>query len=435
LFLLFNHQHPRQQHILTSLQTHGIRRGAVLVLGDDPEPFALQLDKRGFDVQSITLDHLKDMAQRSGKQVNSFKKPFDIIIVDNLLQFLPSPYTTIRLLKKQLVKGGILIVTSPNAARGKARLKILMGKNVYPLTDDEGLGGNMCLDYIKAFYREYTLGEIKTLLSQESFYVLKMDFMNGHKDTSQNHSFLRGAYRWVQNMAPSLRNDMFLMARGNFTNGLPEIRKKDPFKLTSMHRFNTKWLRNYDSPSRFKQFFMNRWDKDVVDSLPGDFTFMRILDVGCGWGRLLTGFADAGAQQLAGIDLAPRMVDLVRQRLAERGVQADMKVADAEDTIPWENEYFDVITLTGGFHHFYRPLDALQEMRRVLKKKGLLIIADPYFFPPVRQILNYLCSFKAADGDYRFYTHQEVSEMVKSVGFTSSQQRLSLNTFVVIALK
>jgi len=71
----------------------------------------------------------------------------------------------------------------------------------------------------------------------------------------------------------------------------------------------------------------------------------------------------------------------------------------------------------------------------VLRENGLLIIADPWFFPPVRQILNYLCSFKAADGDYRFYTAREVSAIVTSTGFTLSHQQQRVNSLLVTGLK
>ena len=428
-------QHPRYQYIIKSLQTHFICHGSVLVLGNDPKPLAFLLEQLGFDVQSMTLDYLRNMARNPGIITDIFNKTFDIIILDDLLQYLPSPYSVIRNLKKQMAKGGILIVSSPNAARGKMRLKILMGRNSYPRIDGENVTDNILFDYVNAFYRESTLEEIKTVLSNESFYVLKAHFYNGNIGRNQSNDLFRWFYRLLQKIAPPFRNDLFLMARGNFTNDLPNITKVDDFKVRSMYVFNSKWLYNYDTPTLFNRFFTRRWDIEVFKQLPEHIGSLRILDVGCGWGRLLTAFADAGARNLAGMDIAPRMVDLVRQRLVERGIRAEVKVGDAEDVIPWDDESFDVITLTGAFHHLYRPYDALREVHRVLRENGLLIIADPWFFPPVRQILNYLCSFKAADGDYRFYTAREVSAIVTSTGFTLSHQQQRVNSLLVTGLK
>jgi ubiquinone/menaquinone biosynthesis C-methylase UbiE len=428
-------QHPRHQHIIRTLQNHNIQRGSVLVVGEDPKSLTLLLERLQFEVQSLSLDRFRDTHEGGARVSNGFSKPFDIIILDHLLQFLPHPYATLRLFGEQLAKGGVLVVASPNAARGTMRFKGLMGKNVYPYLNGEDIDKTMMFDYVKAFYRENTLEEIRTLLSKESFVILDEHCFNGNDGSNHKNYVAKWAYRGLQKMVPSFRNDLFFMARGNFTNDVPTLRKVDPFKITSMHVFNSKWLRKYDTPTLFNRAFTKRWDKEVLMHLPNNIGSLRILDVGCGWGRLLTRLADVGARQLAGMDLAPRMVELVRQRLAERGVKADIQVADAEDRIPWENDSFDVITLTGGFHHLYRPMDALQEVYRVLKKNGHLIITDPYFFPPVRQILNYLCSLKGADGDYRFYTPEEVSKMVESAGFIPSQKRLWLNSLTVTASK
>ncbi|MCC7202137.1 MAG: methyltransferase domain-containing protein [Nitrospirae bacterium] len=423
------------KYLTKYLQNHSIHRGSVLVLGNNPKSLAFQLEQLGFDVQSMPLDHLRNMVRNPEIIMNNLTKTFDIVILDDLLQYLPNPNSVIKYLKKQMARGGILIVTSPNAVRGKIRLKILMGKNSYPLLYSGNGSDSIVFDYTNAFYRESTLEEIRTLLSKESFYVITAYFFNRNSDGNQDKHILRYFYRMLQKIIPSFRNDFFLMARGNFSTDLPTINKMDDFKLTSMHVFNSKWLYNYETPTLFNRFFTRRWDIEVFKQLPVNVSSLRILDVGCGWGRLLTAFADAGALHLAGMDIAPRMVDLVRQRLFERGVTAEVKVGDAEDAIPWEDESFDVITLTGSLHHFYRPFDALREMYRVLNKNGLLIITDPLFFPPIRQILNYLLTFKAAQGDYRFYTPHEVSEMLVSMGFTMNKKQQWINSFLVSALK
>ena len=125
-------QHPRHQYIMKSLQTHGICHGSVMVVGNDPKPLAFLLEQLGFDVQSMPLDYLRNMARNPGIIMDIFNKTFDIIILDDLLQYLPSPYSVIRNLKKQMAKGGILIVASPNAARGKMRLKSIDGQEFIP---------------------------------------------------------------------------------------------------------------------------------------------------------------------------------------------------------------------------------------------------------------------------------------------------------------
>jgi SAM-dependent methyltransferase len=52
-----------------------------------------------------------------------------------------------------------------------------------------------------------------------------------------------------------------------------------------------------------------------------------LLEPGCGSGRMLDSFARRGVE-VAGIDLSPRMVELARERLGDRG---DVSVADMTD--------------------------------------------------------------------------------------------------------
>lgn len=105
----------------------------------------------------------------------------------------------------------------------------------------------------------------------------------------------------------------------------------------------------------------------------------RILDVGCGTGKLTRQIADqldgeAGGFAV-GIDAASKMIRVAR---AKRGNKVcRFEVAAAED-LPFENESFDGVVSSLFFHHV--PLDlkerALLEAHRVLRPGGKLIIAD-----------------------------------------------------------
>ena len=107
-------------------------------------------------------------------------------------------------------------------------------------------------------------------------------------------------------------------------------------------------------------------DRTIVQELGPHISSLRILDVGCATGRLLERLAEAGATQLFGVDLAPRILEVAAEKLSKTGTLVDLRTADAEDCLPWDHESFDAITLTGVLHHFFRPRDALAEVRRVL---------------------------------------------------------------------
>ena len=203
----------------------------------------------------------------------------------------------------------------------------------------------------------------------------------------------------------------------------PLFKKYDRYKASSYRAYNFKMPDRYDSCFWIGFCQANRWDEAVCAELDPDIASLRILDIGCATGRLLSTLAQAGAKNLAGADLAPRILDVARRKLADQRVEADLRVADAEDVLPWPSDSFDVTTLTGVLHHFYRPGDALREIHRVLRPGGRLLVLDPDFFPPVRQIANLYLRVGPHDGDFRFYSRRRAIRLLESVGLRHSRSR------------
>jgi ubiquinone/menaquinone biosynthesis C-methylase UbiE len=95
----------------------------------------------------------------------------------------------------------------------------------------------------------------------------------------------------------------------------------------------------------------------------------KILDIGCRNGNLLKIFQDEGYINLYGIDVSQKALDLVPEGI-------NTLLADIQN-IPFENEFFDVVTATHVLEHCENPNDAVSEMIRVLKKGGLLFVEVP----------------------------------------------------------
>jgi SAM-dependent methyltransferase len=102
-----------------------------------------------------------------------------------------------------------------------------------------------------------------------------------------------------------------------------------------------------------------------IHSLPAG----RILDVGCGLGYLLS--AVDGGWEKHGLELS----EFAAKRAAEHG---KIHVGDLRSAA-YPDEHFDVIVLYHVIEHMYQPVEELEEIFRVLKPNGSLIIGTPNF--------------------------------------------------------
>ena len=101
----------------------------------------------------------------------------------------------------------------------------------------------------------------------------------------------------------------------------------------------------------------------------------QTLDVACGPGRLTMAFA-GHAKQATGLDVTENLLDIGRTEAQKLGIDnIEFTYGSALD-IPFENETFDTVSCRAAFHHFSEPGQVLQEMARVLKPEGEILIAD-----------------------------------------------------------
>ncbi|HEX3232895.1 MAG TPA: class I SAM-dependent methyltransferase [Gemmatimonadales bacterium] len=99
----------------------------------------------------------------------------------------------------------------------------------------------------------------------------------------------------------------------------------------------------------------------------------RVLDVGCGTGVLLGRLVGRSPfREVTGVDLSPGMVAQARRRLP---ASVRLLVGDAE-ALPFAAASFDVVVSASSFHYWTAPTRGLDELRRVLRPGGHLVITD-----------------------------------------------------------
>jgi len=103
----------------------------------------------------------------------------------------------------------------------------------------------------------------------------------------------------------------------------------------------------------------------------------RVLDVGCGCGGDIREMAISIIPNgyAVGIDVSRSMIEEARQRSARFVAPSQFVVADAE-ALPWASAYFDACLADRIFQHLRSPARALNEMLRVIKTGGRVVVAD-----------------------------------------------------------
>lgn len=104
---------------------------------------------------------------------------------------------------------------------------------------------------------------------------------------------------------------------------------------------------------------------------------MRLIDCGCGPGSITVDLAETVAPgAVVGIDIRADALEHGRQLTRERGVaNVDFQEASIFQ-LPYPDGSFDAAWACAVIQHLDAPLDALREMRRVLKPGGVVGIVD-----------------------------------------------------------
>jgi ubiquinone/menaquinone biosynthesis C-methylase UbiE len=151
----------------------------------------------------------------------------------------------------------------------------------------------------------------------------------------------------------------------------PRFEKIRDQQKDTWNRFSTGWKKWDD----FNMDFLQPIGREMINCLMLKGT-ENLLDVAAGTGEpglTLAGILKYG--KVVGTDLAERMLEIARSNARKRGLKNyTIRVCDVSE-LPFEDSFFDAITCRMGLMFFPDIPKAIQEMIRVLKPGGKMVIS------------------------------------------------------------
>lgn len=201
-------------------------------------------------------------------------------------------------------------------------------------------------------------------------------------------------------------------------------KKPKEFKEESKGRYDIE-ADEYDSGDR--GYHARQLYPDVLRKLD-KFSFNNLLDIGCGTGNLLSTISSKYDTEIAGVDISPKMLKIASEKL---GSKADLREADSEN-LPFDDASFNMVMCTDSFHHYPHPNIVLNEIRRVLKPKGNILIADMSANTLFRFYLNLKLVF-TDEGAFKIYSVDEIQKLLRNSKFINIECEMIPDKLALIA--
>ncbi|MFV8378906.1 bifunctional demethylmenaquinone methyltransferase/2-methoxy-6-polyprenyl-1,4-benzoquinol methylase UbiE [Flavobacterium sp. LB3R33] len=134
---------------------------------------------------------------------------------------------------------------------------------------------------------------------------------------------------------------------------------------------------NYDNLNRVISFGIDiKWRKKVLQIVSKSNPKV-ILDIATGTGDLAILMAQTNAEKIIGLDISAGMLEVGVKKIAAKNLSntIEMILADSEN-MPFEDNYFDAITVAFGVRNFENLEKGLAEILRVLKPNGVFVILE-----------------------------------------------------------
>jgi ubiquinone/menaquinone biosynthesis C-methylase UbiE len=150
----------------------------------------------------------------------------------------------------------------------------------------------------------------------------------------------------------------------------------------------------------------------------------KILEVACGTGQNLPMFALNS--DITAVDLSPKMLEQARANAIKHGLNVNLVVMDAEN-LEFPDASFDTVVSTLSTCTFPNPIKALQEIKRVCRPDGLILLLEHG-----HSNLPWLANFQDRNEYQHYQDHagcrwnQDPLDLVRSAGIKVLKSKRSI---------
>jgi demethylmenaquinone methyltransferase/2-methoxy-6-polyprenyl-1,4-benzoquinol methylase len=133
------------------------------------------------------------------------------------------------------------------------------------------------------------------------------------------------------------------------------------------------------------------WRKKMMRELKGN-ALNQVLDIATGTADVALATSKLKPNSIIGVDISEGLLAVGRIKVEKKGLSSLIKLQKADsENLPFSENQFDAITVAFGVRNFENLSKGLDEMCRVLKPGGKLVILEfsrPRIFP-VKQLYDF----------------------------------------------
>lgn len=192
------------------------------------------------------------------------------------------------------------------------------------------------------------------------------------------------------------------------------MRTSEEYKKLSVSEF-TKAAKNYEN-DKAGIYKMCRKDYPPILKEIKRKPFKTLLDAGCGTAPMISLLSEKYPDaHFTGLDLTPEMI---KQAKRKRLKNAEFVVGDCEK-MPFEDSSFDIVINSQSFHHYPDSQAFFNEVSRVLKPGGMLVLRDNTGSAPIMWLVNHIelpLANLVGHGDVKAHTINEVKGYCSATG-------------------